>query len=131
MIKMNIDKYNEVINGDITYKTIAETLLDTGKCIIGWTDQKYDHRDILFTYRPNWLGGNLQRGLRWCYLYVSIMGCYSMGFLIEADVDNRKFNSYIMEKLRLNDNDCDNKICDLINGVIHEMDKMEGRVENE
>lgn len=131
MLKMNGDTYGEIINGETTYKTIAETLLGTGKCIIGWTDQGCDHRDILFTYRPSWLGGNLQRGLRWCYLYVSIMGYYSMGFLIEADRDNRKFNSYIREKLRLDDNTCDNKICDLINGVIHEIDKLEGRVTDE
>lgn len=128
---MNIDKYDEVINGDNTYKIIAETLLDSGKCIIGWTDQGYDHRDILFTYKPMHLGGNLQCGLRWCYLYISIMSLSCMGFLLESNRDNRKYNSYIMEKLGLYDNDCDNKICDLINGVIHEMDKMKGYVENE
>ena len=124
---MNFDEYSEVINGDKTYETIAKELINTGKCIIGWTDQGYDHRDILFTYGPKHLGGNLQRGLHWCYLYVSIMDCSSMGFLIEKRTDNRKHNSYIQEKLRLADNDCDNKICDLINGVIHHMDIIEGR----
>lgn len=125
---MNIDKYNEVINGKKTYKKIAKTLLETGKCIIGWTDQEYDHRDILFTYQPKHLGGELQRGLRWCYLYVSIMGLYSMGFLIESDRDNRKHDDYIREKLMLDDNHCDNKICELINGVIHEIDIQKGYV---
>lgn len=128
---MNIDKYDEVINGDNTYKIIAETLLDDGKCIIGWTDQAYDHRDILFTYKPMHLGGNLQRGLRWCYLYISIMDYACMGFLIEFNTDNRKHKGYLMEKLRLNDNNCDDKICDLINGVIHEIDKMKGYVKND
>lgn len=119
---MNIDKYNEVINGKDTFKSIAENLLDTGKCIIGWTDGGYDHRDILFTYRPKHLGGELQRGLRWCYLYVSIIDYTSFGFLIEDMRDNRKHNTYLMEKLRLHDSDCDNKICELVNGVIHELD---------
>ena len=119
---MNIDKYNEVINGKDTFKSIAENLLDTGKCIIGWTDEGCDHRDILFTYRPKHLGGELQRGLRWCYLYVSIIDYTSFGFLIEDMRDNRKHNTYLMEKLRLHDNDCDNKICELVNGVIHELD---------
>ena len=128
---MNKDNYEEIINGEETFKKIAETLLNEGKCIIGWTDQGYDHRDILFTYKPMHLGGNLQRGLRWCYLYISIMDFSCMGFLIESDSDNRKYNSYIQEKLRLNDNDCDNKICDLINGVIHEIDKMKGYVKND
>ena len=128
---MNKDSYDEIINGDKTYQKIAKELLDSGKCIIGWTDQGCDHRDILFTYEPTHLGGNLQRGLRWCYLYISIMDCACMGFLIKINTDNRKHKSYLMEKLRLNDNNCDEKICDLINGVIHEMDKMEGYVENE
>ena len=125
---MNIDEWNEVINGENTYKTIAETLLDTGKCIIGWTDEGCDHRDILFTYQPKHLGGELQRGLRWCYLYVSIMSYCCMGFLIEINTDNRKHEGYIKEKLMLNDNPCDNKICELINGVIHEIDIQEGYV---
>lgn len=122
---MDTDKYNEVINGTNTYSKIAETLLDTGKCIMGWTDQKYDHRDILFTYQPKYLGGGLQRGLRWCYLYVSIIGFSCMGFLIESDCDNRKDNEYIREKLGLYNNHCDDKICELINGVIEQLDLRE------
>ena len=50
-----------------------------------------------------------------------------MGFLIESDGDNRKQNSYIKEKLNLSDNSCNDKICDLINGVIEYIDKLEGR----
>ena len=119
---MNYDSYNEVINGEYTFAKIAETLLTDGKCIIGWTDQGYDHRDILFTYKPKHLGGGLQRGLRWCYLYISIMDHSSMGFLVEHSTDNRKDNGYIKEKLRLHDNSCDDKICELINGVIHHLD---------
>ena len=49
-----------------------------------------------------------------------------MGFLLEDETDNRKHNSYIMEKLRLHDNPCDNKICELINGVIEYLDKEVG-----
>lgn len=120
---MNFDSWNEVINGEQTYEKIAETLLDTGKCIIGWTDGEYDHRDILFTYQPKHLGGELQRGLRWCYLYVSIIDQTSMGFLMETKTDNTKHESYLMEKLRLHDNSCDKKICELINGVIKAIDK--------
>lgn len=121
---MNFDEYNEVINGEETYKRVAGVLKDRGRIIIGWTDQGYDHRDILFTYQPT-VYGSLQRGLRWCYLYVSIMGLSCMGFLIESDTDNRKADGYIKEKLRLDDNHCDDKICELINGVIHELDKTE------
>ena len=124
---MNLDKYNEVINGKSTYEKIAKVLVDEekGKAIIGWTDQEFDHRDILFTYQPHHLGGELQRGLRWCYLYVSIMDHACMGFLIEMHRDNRKDNGYLMEKLHLHENHCDIAICELINGVIHEIDRLE------
>lgn len=122
------DKYGEVINSVETYKKVAEKLFDKGRCIVGWTDQGYDHRDILFTYKPMQYG-NLQRGLKWCYLYVSIMDFTCMGFLIELKTDNRKHNSYLKEKLRLDDNNCDDKICDLINGVIHALDVLEGNID--
>lgn len=119
---MNIDEYNEVINGEKTFAEIAKCLINDGKCIIGWTDEQCDHRDILFTFEPKHLGGVLQRGLIWCYLYVSIMDFSSMGFLIEDDNNNVKSNEYIKEKLRLHDNHCDEAICDLINGVISQLD---------
>lgn len=116
---MNIDKYGEIINGEATYQTIALDLINKGACIIGWTDGEYDHRDILFTYKASKYGC-LQRGLRGGYLYVSIMGLSSMGFL----PTDTKANGYIMEKLQLSDNSCNNKICDLINGVISEIGKL-------
>lgn len=119
---MNKDSWGEIINGEKTFKEIAKNLKEKKSCIIGWTDEKYDHRDILFTYRPIKYG-TLQRGLNLnSHLYVSIMSFSSMGFLIEWKTDNRKDNGYIMEKLRLYDNPCDIKICELINGVIHELD---------
>ena len=115
---MNRDSYGEVINGENTYKIIAEELMNNKSCIIGWTDGEYDHRDILFTYKPIKYG-TLQRGLNWnSHLYVSIMDYSCMGFLIEYEANNIKHPSYIKEKLRLNDNSCDDKICELINGVI-------------
>lgn len=122
---MNFDKWGEVINGEDTFEQIAKDLIETGKCIIGWTDEGADHRDILFTYKPKKYG-TLQRGFRWCYLYISIMDFTSYGFLIENDKSNQKHNGYVKEKLRLHDNDCDDKICELINGVIKYIDVMEG-----
>lgn len=119
---MNENEYDEVINGQAIFSKIAEELLKTGKCIIGWTDEEYDHRDILFTYCPKHLGGGLQRGLRWCYLYVSIIGYSCMGFLIEKNSNNKKDIGYLQEKLNLHDNHCDLKICELINGVINYID---------
>lgn len=122
---MNTDSYGEIINGEETFKEIALNLVRGKSVIIGWTDQKYDHRDIMFTYNIRQYG-NLQRGLHGCYLFVSIIDCNSMGFMIERKTDNRKHIGYIKEKLRLHDNNCDDKICELINGVIHKIDELDG-----
>ena len=120
---MNKDKYGEIINGNETYSVIADKLINGKSVIIGWTDEGCDHRDILFTLKP-YKEGTLQRGLNWnSHLYISIIDFSCMGFLLEDETDNRKHNSYIMEKLRLHDNHCDNKICELINGVIEYLDK--------
>ena len=126
-LKPNLDDWKEVINGEDTFKAIAQELIDYGRIIIGWTDQDFDHRDILFTYQPTKMG-NLQGGLRWCYLYVSIIRYNSMGFLIEFKRDNIKGPGYIQEKLNLSNNSCDTKLCELINGVIHQIDLIEGNI---
>lgn len=123
---MNYDEYNEVINGEDTYSKIAEELMKKDKCIIGWTDRKYDHRDILFTLNWSLLKfGNLQSGRHNCRLIISILGKSSEAFLIEdGSIDNRKHETYLKEKLKLNDSYCDNMICELINGVIEQIDKI-------
>lgn len=128
---MNIDRYGEIINGIDTYKIIAKELKKGKSIIIGWTDKMYDHMDILFDLRPTKFG-NLQRGLNFSsHLYISIMSYSCMGFLIESDCDNRKADSYIREKLKLDESHCDLEMCELINGVIHELDKMEGNIKYE
>ena len=35
---MNFNKYNEVINGEYTYKEIAKLLLENKSVGIGWSD---------------------------------------------------------------------------------------------
>lgn len=47
---MNKDKYDEIMNGENTYKEIANRLKQGQAVIIGWTDEEYTHLDILFTY---------------------------------------------------------------------------------
>lgn len=115
------DEYQQVINCEETYKIIAKDLVEYGRSIVGWTDQQYDHRDIMFVYKTR-KHGYLQRGLRASYLYVGIMDLSCMGFIMQDVEDNTLHPSYIMEKLHLVDNHCDNKICELINGVIKELD---------
>ena len=118
---MNYDEFNEIVNGDITYRAIAEELLEGKSVLIGWTDQVYDHRDILFTLSPT-KHGYIQRGLKGLgYLYVSIIGISSMGFMLSGDPTD----GYIEEKLRLDDSHCDKMICELIRNVIKYLNKVE------
>lgn len=130
---MNYDKYGEVINGEATYNNIAMRLVKGQSVFIGWTDQGYDHRDIMFIYNSEEdnlrkFGDNIQRGMRWSNFFIGIIPDKFYGFNIENQTDNRKHESYLKEKLKLNDNDCDDKICELINGVINQVDKWEGNV---
>lgn len=109
---MNYNKYNEVINGEETYKGIAEELVNGNAIGIGWTDEILTHLDIIFKLCIV-KHGNFQRGLRWNNLYVSIIDHTSYAF----NVDDIKLGTYIQEKIRMN-NECGDKVAELINGVI-------------
>ena len=117
---MKYNDWGEIVNHLGTYKDIAKWILLEGKCIIGWSDDKYDHRDIMFTLCPKYLGGGLQRGLKENYLYVSIIDDCCMGFIINKDTKE----GYIREKMHLHDNNCDNKLGHLINEVIKNLYEM-------
>ena len=93
-LKFDRDSYDEVINGSNTFKSIAKYLYNNNEdesrsILIGWTDEGYDHRDILFTYRVIHTG-NHQRGMRWCHFFVGIIDFTCYGFTIEMKTDNRK-----------------------------------------
>ncbi len=107
---MNIDSYGEVINGENTYREIADKLLNKESIIIGWTDEKYTHYDILFSIYP-YKKGYLQRGLTHDDLYVSIIGLGSFGF----NICNEHDGGYIAEKLNLS-GDC-SKLAELLNNI--------------
>lgn len=111
------NKYDEVINDRETYKEIANRLKDKMNVIIGWTDEKFDHRDIYFSLGNTIKYGGLQRGIKATDLFVGIVDWSFFGF----KADSTKHPSYIFEKLRLTENETNNKIADLINGVISEL----------
>lgn len=121
--EMNYNKLGEVINGEKTFKGIAKNLTRYKNVIVGWCDERYDHRDILFTYNCKKYG-TLQRGMKPNYLYVSVIDFNSFGFRTDKTRDSKDIG-YIKEKLRLDDTSCDKKICELIIGVINEIYKIE------
>lgn len=111
---MDRDKYGEIINGICTYTEIVNKLKDGQSVIIGWTDERYTHLDLLFNYRA-YKGGMLQRGLRGNELFVSIISIGSFGF----DIKDREISAgYIAEKLNIHGEPTINKLAELINEVI-------------
>ena len=117
IMKFDKNKYDEIINGEETYKVIAGNLKQGLSVFIGWTDNVYTHYDILFTYKAMGTGG-YQRGLKTSDLFVSIMSVGSFGFKIDSDKDV----GYIAEKLFYGREDESVKaVTELINGIIKEM----------
>lgn len=110
---MNFNEYQEVINGEKTYKEIAERLLKNESVGIGWTDENSCHLDIIFKLGLEHKSGTFQRGIKSNYLFVSIIDHTSYGFRS----DDIKLGGYIQEKLRFN-NEAGDKLSELINGII-------------
>lgn len=96
---MNHDAWGEIINGPGTVDTIARGLLyEKRSVIIGWTDGRTTHHDVMFTLEP-FSHGNLQGGLHGIgYLYVSIMRIGAFAFQL---VDHPLSPDYVSEKLRV------------------------------
>ncbi len=113
---MNYSEYDEVINGEKTYKEIAKLLKEDKAVGIGWTDEIYTHFDIIFKLGLSNKSGIFQRGIKQDYLFVSIIDYTSYGFR----ADTIKDVGYIQEKLRMN-NETGEKLAELINGIIKEM----------
>lgn len=116
---MNYDSYGEVINGNETYRGIAEELESNAVCV-GWTDQDGTHLDILFTLKP--LGyGTFQGGIAPRRdLFVSIMRVGAFAFEIN-DMDTDP--GYYAEKLARGNffGSAATALADLINGVRREL----------
>lgn len=115
---MNKNEYGEVINGIDTYREIAKYIFSGESVGIGWTDEDCTHFDIIFT-----LGiekyGLFQGGIKCNDLFVSIIRWSSYGFKADAI----KSETYIQEKLMLNDNITGKKVAELVNGVIEYLNK--------
>ncbi len=113
---MDYSEYNEVINGEKTYKKIAKFLKEDKAVGIGWTDEINTHFDIIFKLGLSNKSGIFQGGIKQEYLFVSIIDHTSYGFIS----DTIKDVGYIQEKLRMN-NETGEKLAELINGIIKEI----------
>ncbi len=119
MTALNLDQFRQVTNGQLTYNAIAVQLMTNGSCIVGWTDRRDTHWDILFTVSPKCYGA-LQGGIMgYGYLYVSIMKRSCFAFRIAYNED--RFPSYIGEKLSEACGPSVDALTELINGVMREI----------
>ena len=111
---MNFDEYGEVINGEETFKKVAEKLPHE-PVLLGWTDEAGTHLDILLTLGARAFGTNIQGGVRpKTDLFVSIMRWGAFGF----DPDHKDTPAgYYEEKLRKLGEPCAEKFAALINGI--------------
>ena len=115
---MNKTEYDEIINGEDTYKEIADKLKTEKTVLVGWTDELSTHYDFLFSlgaYKE--INNYIQGGLRKTDLFVSVMRKGAFGFEIN---NNIKSPSYIGEKLFWDKkaDETTEKVADLINGII-------------
>lgn len=111
----NKDEYDEVINGEDTYISIAEEL-PTRSVLVGWTDGEGTHFDILFTLYALRFGSQIQGGINPATdLFVSIMRRGAFAF----DPSNTDTHAgYYAEKLGGGlGTECGEKVAELINGV--------------
>lgn len=115
-LPVTVDEYGEVYNSTITFAGLAQAIRDRGSVVIGWTDQKGTHLDILFVNRPIQYG-SLQRGMRLTDLFVSVSSIGMHGFEID---DIPLDPGYISEKIRIGGS-TDEEFADLINGVRKEL----------
>lgn len=111
---MTRTEYGEIINSEETYEDIADILKWHGSVLIGWTDDLYTHYDILFLYKTQFYGLNIQGGIKSNDLFITIMRKGAFGFKI----DSKKTSGYVAEKLNISDDETGEKLTELINGVI-------------
>ena len=114
---MLTDEYGEVINGQDTYETIADRLKEYEHILIGWTDGLGTHFDILICNGSEFEGGNHQGGIRSNDLFVAIMRLGEFGFNRSPDLHP----GYVGEKLNVGGDATAEKLAELINGIIAEL----------
>lgn len=115
-ITVQTDDYGEVVNGENTFKVIAQLLANSIPVMVGWTDGHMSHFDILFTYEAHRYGSQIQGGIHpESDLLVSIMGRGAFGFEVKDEdthwgyIDG-KFGNFFGETTG-------GELANLINGV--------------
>lgn len=120
---VNTDTWGEVVNGPDTVRTIVDGLTNGWPVVIGWTDGRVTHHDVLFTIVRD-IHGQLQgihpvaQRIPSSILFVSVMRVGAFGFVMEhgAKFDDR----YVAEKLGIGGATAE-ALAALINDVVQEL----------
>lgn len=114
---MNYDDYGEVVNGDSTYRGIAEELHHNA-VIVGWSDVHGTHFDILFTLTALRYGDQIQGGIRpGTDLFVSIMRWGAFAFEVNNADTHPGYYEEKLGSLGKFGEQTSAALADLINGV--------------
>lgn len=120
---VNTDAWGEVVNGPDTVWMISQSLKAGCSAVVGWTDGRITHHDVLFT-----LAGDIYGRLQGIHpaaqrapsriLFVSVMRVGAFGFVMERGT---KFdNRYVAEKLGVGGATAE-ALTALINDVVQEL----------
>lgn len=119
MTTLNLDQFRQIVNGPDTYDAIAAQLMMNGSCIVGWTDKRDAHYDVLFTVSPKSYGALHGGIMGYGYLYVSVMRRSCFAFRIDYNED--RYPSYFGEKLNEPSGVALDALTQLINGVMRKI----------
>ncbi len=107
------DEYGEVYNSANTYARLAVMLASENTCVIGWTDRRGSHYDILLSRQPQQVGPlqGGQRGGTDLFVAISRCGCFGFDLVTEESHPN-----YVAEKLGLGSGVTSEALAELSNG---------------
>lgn len=119
---MNLDTWGEVINGPDTYLDLWSSILPGKAMLIGWTDGRGTHYDVLFVL-GTYSAGHIQRlhptlvqqMQHSPVLFVSILGLGAFGFAIGDD--EALHPEYVAEKLNIGGPPTAEALTVLLNGL--------------
>ena len=105
---MNLDTWNTVINGQDTYTDIWQSILPGHSLLIGWTDGRGTHYDILFVLGKKAVGhinalhpSAIKEMHRYApVLFVSVLRLGAFGWNLGED--EALHPEYVAEKLNIN-----------------------------
>lgn len=119
----DIDEYGEVLNGERTFDNVAMMLKLGIPVFIGWTDHRGSHVDILMQYKSGGFFklGNIQGGIEYSDLFVSIMRVGAWGFEFNKVYKEPDYVEEKLDMMSILKGETATQLAILINNVMHRL----------